>query len=123
MVEVQRGRPQAAAWLEALEDEIALPAAVAWELLVGSRTKLELERSRRFLEAFSVTEILPEDSLAARELILAHCLSSGLGLPDYLVAAQALTRRATLYTFNVRRYQTVPGLDAREPYVRGATQP
>ncbi|HET6382994.1 MAG TPA: type II toxin-antitoxin system VapC family toxin [Armatimonadota bacterium] len=119
MVEAQRARPGAAAWLAELRGDVALPAAVAWELLIGSRDSAELERARRFLAGFSVVEIQEEDSARARELIGEHCLSSGPGLPDYLIAAQALTRQATLYTFNVRHYQAIPGLNARVPYARG----
>jgi len=48
LIEVQRGRPNAKEWLLNLQDPIALPAAVAWEMLYGSRNKQELRKSERF---------------------------------------------------------------------------
>lgn len=37
---------------------------------------------------------------------------------DFLIAAQALNRNATLYTFNLKHFGAIPGLDARAPYAR-----
>ena len=34
---------------------------------------------------------------------------------------ESLARRAALYTFNLRHYQTIPGLNARTPYPRDAS--
>jgi len=118
MVEVQRGRPGAAAWLRTLDGPIALPAPVAWEMLVGARDRVELERTRRFLSAFDVEDVEETDSRRATQLISEHCLASGLSLPDYIIAAQCLNRGATLYTFNLRHYQPVSGLHAAIPYQR-----
>ena len=117
LVEAQRGRPEAAVWLRNVTD-VALPAPVAWEMLFGSRDKQELTRSQRFLESFAVEPITPEDSDLAQKLIVAHVLKSGLSLPDFLIAAQALNRAATLYTFNRKHFSAIPKLDVREPYRR-----
>jgi predicted nucleic acid-binding protein len=118
MVEVQRGRAGPAAWLSTLQDHVALPAPVAWELLVGARDRAELQRTRRFLATFDVEDVDSTDSERATQLITEHCLSSGLSLPDYIIAAQCMNRGATLYTFNLRHYRPVPGLSAAVPYQR-----
>jgi predicted nucleic acid-binding protein len=64
--------------------------------------------------------VWPEASefAAAYDLLLAHRLSSGLNIPDCLIAATALTRAGRLYTFNLKHFQAVVGLDVREPYQR-----
>jgi predicted nucleic acid-binding protein len=48
----------------------------------------------------------------------AYHLSHGLGLLDALIAACAVGHSATLYTFNVKHYQVVPGLVTAQPYTR-----
>ncbi len=118
LIEVQRGRPGAAAWLQSLEGDVALPAVVALELLLGSRDKAELERARLFLAGFDVELLTPEDSELTETLVAGLGLSAGLGLPDYLIAAQAINRTATLFTFNSKHFQAIGGLDARVPYER-----
>jgi predicted nucleic acid-binding protein len=112
-IEVQRGRAAAAAWLGSRHSEVAIPAPVALELLIGSRDSKERARTRRILPRFEVEEAQPSDSATAQMLIVAHSLACGLGLPDYLIAAQALTRQSTLYTFNREHYASVPELDSQ----------
>jgi len=72
----------------------------------------------RFLYGFSVEHLDVADSTLATRLIARLTLSSGLSLPDFLVAAQALNRRAVLCTFNVKHYSAVPGLGIEVPFPR-----
>jgi predicted nucleic acid-binding protein len=118
LIEVQRGQAKAALWLNGLMEPVALPAPVAWELMFGSRDKNELAKAQRFLSSFDVEPLTSADSTLVEQLIGQYRLSTGLSLPDYLIAAQALNRQATLYTFNLRHYQAISGLDARAPYTR-----
>jgi len=90
----------------------------AMELLIGCRNQTDLQQVQKFLGSFKVT--WPDASEFARgfSLLLALRLSSGLGIPDCLIAAMALARGARLYTFNLKHFQAVPGLDAQQPYPR-----
>jgi predicted nucleic acid-binding protein len=54
----------------------------------------------------------------AFELLVRHRLASALGIPDCLVAATALARSGTLYTFNLKHFRVIGGLDVQEPYSR-----
>ena len=45
-------------------------------------------------------------------------LSHALGLLDTLIAARAVRRAATLYTFEVKHFGVVPGSVVGQPYVR-----
>ncbi len=42
----------------------------------------------------------------------------GIVAPDCIVAAMALERSVPLYTFNLKHYQSFPGLEVLEPYTR-----
>jgi len=53
LIEIQRATPAALTWLKSFHGEISLPAAVAWELLMGARNASELRRSQGFLATFS----------------------------------------------------------------------
>jgi predicted nucleic acid-binding protein len=118
MIEIQRARPEALAWLPTISDNMALPAVVALELLMGSRDKAELDRAARFVATFDVEQFDPRDGHLAVQLVERYRLSTGLGLADFLVAAQALNRSATLYSFNSKHYQPIAGLDIQLPYER-----
>lgn len=72
----------------------------------------------RFLKSFSVAWPEAPEFEHGYRLLLAHRLSSGLSIPDSLIAAMALSRAARLYTFNLKHFQVVVGLDVQEPYPR-----
>ena len=119
LVDCLRGTDPAQAWLKGLaKDSFAVPAVVAMELVMGCRDGGDLRRIERFLGSFSIVWPEASEFAAAYELLLSHRLSSGLNIPDCLIAATALTRAARLYTFNLKHFQAVPKLDVRQPYAR-----
>ncbi len=119
LVDCLRGTAPATAWLHDVATEpFALPAVVAMELVMGCRDRADLARIQRFLATFEIVWPEPNDFSTAYQLLLTHRLSSGLNIPDCLIAAMALTRAARLYTFNLKHFQVVPGLDVQQPYSR-----
>jgi hypothetical protein len=119
LVDCLRGTLPAQAWLkQQARESFAVPAVAAMELVMGCHDRADLDRIRRFLATFEV--IWPEASefAAAYQLLLTHRLTSGLNIPDCLIAATALARSARLYTFNLKHFQLVPGLDVARPYSR-----
>ena len=89
------------------------------ELLVGCRNQSEQQRVQKFLTAYPL--LWPDTSEFARayELLAAHRLATGVGIPDCVIAAMALGRHTTLCTFNRKHFQIFAGLEVREPYQRG----
>jgi predicted nucleic acid-binding protein len=119
VVDCLRGTAPSREWLQRTSTEpLGLPGVVAMELLIGCRNRAEIQHLQRFLDTFSI--VWPDASEFARayELLAEHRLTSGLGIPDCLVAAMALVRRARLYTFNSKHFRVIPGVDAQEPYSR-----
>jgi hypothetical protein len=119
LVDCLRGLVEARAWLEREKSEaLGIPGVVAMELVVGCRNQTELQAIQKFLATFDVVWPEAPEFARAYDLLVAHRLTSGLGIPDCLIAAMALARRTRLYTFNAKHFNSVPGLDAREPYTR-----
>ena len=88
------------------------------ELLMGCRNAIDLAQIKRFLGDYQV--VWPDAAVFARayEILCSLRLSTGLGIPDCLIAALAIDRGARLYTFNLKHFKVVPGLDAQQPYIR-----
>jgi predicted nucleic acid-binding protein len=119
LIECLRGSPTAAAWLASLKlDEFEVPGVVAMELLMGCRNAQELRQTQKFLDAFHVVWPNAWEFEKAYQMLVSLRLSTGLGIPDCLIAAMALARGVRLYTFNLKHFQNVPGLDVQRPYVR-----
>jgi predicted nucleic acid-binding protein len=119
LIDILRGTPAAQVWLTSTPaTTFEIPGVVAMELLMGCRNQAELRRVQQFLAAFSIAWTEAAEFARAYDLLAAHRLTSGLSVPDCLVAAMAFTRSATLYTFNLRHFRIIPGLDVQEPYSR-----
>jgi predicted nucleic acid-binding protein len=125
LVDFFRGSPQAADWLSENKDAaIGIPVIVLMELLQGARSVAEQTSIRKRLEAFSVRHLETGDSERALEWFAAYRLSHGTGIMDCLIAATAARLAVPFYTFNVRHFAPIAGVDARQPYERpGATTP
>ena len=85
---------------------------------MAAATGLEQQRAQKFLATFPIEWPDASEFERAYELLAAHRLSIGVGIPDCLIAAMALTRSWPLYTFNLKHFQHFTGLDVRAPYQR-----
>ena len=88
------------------------------ELLVNCRNRSELARVQQFLSRFLVVWPEAVEFAQAYELLAVHRLTSGLSIPDCVIGAMSLHRKARLYSFNAKHFATIPGLDVQEPYSR-----
>lgn len=119
LVDCLRGTTPACEWLRQLAAQpFAIPAVAAMELVMGCGDRAELDRIQQFLATFEVVWPEASDFTAAYQLLLDHRLTSGLNIPDCLIAATALARNARLFTFNLKHFRVVPGLDVAQPYSR-----
>ena len=95
---------------------IALPVIALFEMRYGFAKSDRREHNERLLEQFlglgiELLPFEPEDAVHAGD-IRAELEKAGMpiGHYDYLIAAQARRRGATLVTANVREFARVPGL-------------
>jgi tRNA(fMet)-specific endonuclease VapC len=119
LVDCLRGTAPAKRWLESTAAEtLGIPGIAAMELLIGCRNRAELQHLQKFLSTFSMVWPDASEFAEAYNLLATHRLTSGLGIPDCVIAGMAVVRRATLYTFNAKHFQIISGLNVQEPYSR-----
>jgi len=114
VVDVLRGRHGVARRLAQVSpDDVAVSAMTVAELLYGSLCSSDPERSgrevRRFLDA--VRTIPFGRAAAAAHSRIRHTLrKQNIGPNDLVIAATALSAKATVVTANVREFSRVDGL-------------
>jgi hypothetical protein len=118
LIDVQRGHPPAVAWFQNLTDLPAVPGIVLMELIQDSRNTAEVTNARKLVAGLQMVWPEQMDFQIALSTFIALHLSDGLGLLDALIAATAIGRSATLLTFNLKHYRSVPGLLIAAPYIR-----
>jgi len=113
LVDYLRGRPQAAAYLEARSELLLISVITVAELYAGVREGEERRRMAQFLSSFEIipldAEIAQLGGLYRRDYAASH----GLGLADALIAATANLSQARLATLNTRHF---PMLEVEVPY-------
>jgi hypothetical protein len=121
LIECLRGSVAAKNWLLGEPKEsFEIPGVVAMELLMGCRNQTDLYQAQKFLSTFTVAWPDASEFARAFDLLASHRLSSGLGIPDCLIAAMALARGVRLCTFNLKHFKAIPGLDVQQPYPRSS---
>ena len=119
VIEFIRGNPKAAQWFQAQKDKVmGIPVIVRMELIQGVRNRQELRALLKELDKYETAHLETGDTIKALKWFEDFYLSHGLGIMDCLIAAPAIRLRRPLYTFNVRHYRVIPGLDARIPFER-----
>ena len=116
LIDIQRRYLPAVEWFASLDDVPGVPGFVVMELFQDAP---DSRRIREVDELVAPLEIVwPSASDCQRALADFRSLhvSHGLGLLDALIAATAMGRGATLVTFNMRHFRSVPGLLTEQPY-------
>src|SRR5215208_3223757 len=84
-----RGEPAAQTWLASIETtQFKIPGVVAMELIIGCNTKVQLQRTQRFLDLFEVIWSDAEDFTLAYNLGVQPRCAGGLSIRECLTAAQ-----------------------------------
>jgi predicted nucleic acid-binding protein len=119
LIDILRQHPAVQDWLKReAEVSTAIHGVVAMEIISGSLNKEDLRRNQIFLGRFTIAWPTPAEFELAYRLLAEHRLAIGIGIPDCLIAATALTRGWRLYTFNLKHYRHLSGLQMDSPYPR-----
>lgn len=94
-----------------LNNTIYVSDLVAMELYQGASSKKELQIIQYYLSSFQPLPITETISEATKLLMLQFSKSHGLQIPDAFVAASSLESGITLFTYNVRDFKFIPGIN------------
>ncbi len=119
LIEILRGDSRAGEWLASVESLIiGIPVIVWMEILVGARDKQEQRGFIEQLAGYTILHLEFGDSERARDWFEQFHLSHGVGIMNCLIAAIPRRLAKPFYTFNLKHFQVIPGLEAKAPYER-----
>ncbi len=90
---------------------IAVSSITAGEFIYGALNKADLLKIKKALDAIQIIHVDELISDKHLSLLEKHSLSHNLTVPDALIAATALVNNFQLYTFNVRDFRFIEGLE------------
>jgi predicted nucleic acid-binding protein len=91
-------------------ENILIPSITVMELLQGTRNKTESMQLKKKLKAYHVIHFNEITSKFTIELIEQFRLSHGLLIPDAIIAATAITFNLKLFTYNLKDFKFIPGI-------------
>jgi len=94
-------------------DVLQISAVSYMELFKGARNKQELQNLKQTLHtlAFEIIPINENVSHRAMIYIEEYGLSSGIDLPDALIAATAIEKNLCLCSGNSKHYKVIPNIE------------
>lgn len=118
LIDLLRKHPPAVTWIQSVDEPVSVPGYVALELYQGCRNAREVEDVSKLLAPIPLIWPMEEDCQRALQIFPSLHLSHSIGLLDMLIACTVQGRRAVLYTFNKKHFQSVQELIVAEPYSR-----
>lgn len=92
-------------------DNILISAISKMELIKGTRHKEHSQQVAKKLKRLDTILLSPEITIRTIELLNTYHLSHGLAIPDALIAATSLETGLKLFTYNVRDFKFIKGLN------------
>ena len=111
LIEILKGNSVTLKTIGQLDEPPAISTITAMELLYGALNKQELLQLEKFLSRFEHLPLNEDISGIAFKLIRSYAKSHTLDIPDSLIAATTLHHKAALFTYNVKDFKFIPGLE------------
>jgi predicted nucleic acid-binding protein len=110
LIDYLRGRLDAIAWLEALEERTAISAISVLELYAGARGQRDERDIIALREQLTCLPASEEITERAGAILRHYRMSHGIDIPDAIIAATAEHHGLKLATLNVRHFPMFPKL-------------
>ena len=113
LIDYIRGGDKWITFIQELEEgsELYLPTIVIFELFSGKSTKVPAHTTEilYFLRQFHRIEL--DETIAKRAGELYRDINQNFQVPDYIIAASALSIGGSVLTLNHKHFQQIPALD------------
>jgi len=91
-------------------ENLLIPSVTFMELIQGTRNKSELLKLKRKIKNYNIIHFNDITSKLAVNLVEKYYLSHGLLIPDAIIAATAITFDIKLFTYNLKDFKFLPGI-------------
>ena len=87
------------------------------ELLRGMRNREELGRMIKRIKVFNILHFNEDVSRRSVELVKLFKLSHDIKIPDGIIAALAVEYGLPVFTYNIKDFRFIPGLQLYQPVI------
>ncbi len=107
LIEILKGNGETIQQIESLHTTLYISSISIMELYYGALNKAEIKKLEKFIMLFKMLHLNEEISIRSTELIKTYAKSHTLDIPDSLIAATALEKELTLFTYNTKDFKYI----------------
>ena len=111
LIEILKNNQETIKRVQSFNDELAISSVTSMELIYGAFNKAEIRQIEAFLLSFRIIWVDSKISKKAYNLIKKYSKSHNLDIPDSLIAATAIENNIELFTYNLKDFKFIKGLE------------
>ena len=96
-------------------ESVLIPSITVMELYRGMANKEQMSKMVRKIKSYNILDFNEQVSQKAIELIQDFKLSHNLHIPDAIIASLSVIYDIPLFTYNIKDFKFIPGLQLYEP--------
>ena len=100
--------------LQRIKGSIAISIITEYEIIAGAKDMMMLKRFEKLLSNYISVSLDHDISFLGISLYKKYKLSHGLDMPDSLIAATAIELDLPFFTYNIKDFHYIPGINMYE---------
>lgn len=114
LIEILKGNEKTIKKVHSFSEELVLSSISVMELYYGAINKAELKKLEKFVSLFKIKDLDESISIKSTHLIKTYAKSHNLDIPDSLIASTALALECRIFTYNLKDFRYIDGLELIE---------
>ena len=111
LIEILKDNQSTIEKVQSFNCPLAISSITVMELFYGALNKAEVKKLENFVALFEIININEAISNQSTTLIKTYAKSHNLDIPDGLIASTALVLEAPLFTYNLKDFRFIDGLE------------
>jgi len=111
LIEILKGNQTTIKKVQFFYNSLAIYSITVMELFFGALNKAEVNKLKKIMALFKIIDINKAISKQSTSLILTYAKSHHLDIPDALIGSTALVLNMPLFTYNVKDFRFINGLE------------
>jgi len=111
LIEILKDNQSTIQKVQSFNTPLAISSITVMELFYGALNKAEVKKLEKFVILFEIIDISEAISKQSTSLIKTYAKSHNLDIPDSLIGSTALVLDAPLFTYNLKDFRFIDGLE------------
>jgi len=111
LIEILKDNQSTIEKVQSFNSPLAISSITVMELFYGALNKAEVKKLEKFVALFETIDVNEAISQQSTSLIKTYAKSHNLDIPDSLIGSTALVLDAPLFTYNLKDFRFIDGLE------------